>query len=105
VVIRKKKLNKCPVVSPKYSYNIYKYLECTTTSSNLKSKKTNNSGVVCMDEKKEKCVLCGVDTNVEEHEHIANRSHYVDGCGQVCCNCYFKVFGKNIVDRSHRTGL
>ena len=37
---------------------------------------------------KEKCVICGVETNVDVNTHIDFRLHYVEGAGQLCKKCY-----------------
>lgn len=42
---------------------------------------------------KEKCVLCGEQTNVPINENIENRAFYVEGAGQLCESCYNKVYG------------
>jgi hypothetical protein len=36
----------------------------------------------------EKCVVCGINTGVSIHQHINLRNNYVEGCGQLCMNCY-----------------
>lgn len=37
---------------------------------------------------KEKCVICGVETNYDVNTHIDFRLHYVEGAGQLCKKCY-----------------
>ena len=37
---------------------------------------------------KEKCVICGVGTPYDRETHIDQRLYYVEGCGQLCKNCY-----------------
>ena len=38
----------------------------------------------------EKCVLCGVQTNVPVDAHINSRVNYVEGAGQLCHLCASK---------------
>lgn len=44
--------------------------------------------------KTEKCVLCGKNTNIEETTKIKQRKYYVSGSGQLCKECYNKIFNK-----------
>ena len=37
---------------------------------------------------KERCVLCGAITPYGRETPIGERLHYVEGCGQLCKNCY-----------------
>jgi len=46
----------------------------------------------------EKCVICGVDTKVPVDEHINKRDFYVEGAGQLCQNCYNKVYGSRMIN-------
>jgi hypothetical protein len=48
--------------------------------------------------KTEKCVYCGVDTNIPIHENIDLRAHYVEGAGQLCKECYDKIFGPRMTN-------
>lgn len=41
--------------------------------------------------KMDKCVLCGIDTEVEVSTPIDIRKHYISGAGQLCEVCYAKV--------------
>lgn len=36
----------------------------------------------------ETCVLCGKKTNVKRTTHIDLRDCYVEGCGQLCYDCW-----------------
>lgn len=36
----------------------------------------------------EKCVMCDKQTNVPIDLHVDYRSHYVEGAGQLCFECY-----------------
>lgn len=42
-------------------------------------------------EKKDKCVLCGKETPYTKNVHIDLRKCYVEGCGQLCEECYWKT--------------
>lgn len=44
--------------------------------------------------KLDKCVLCGTDTPYTESTHIDYRNFYVEGCGQLCGECWSKVYDK-----------
>ena len=37
---------------------------------------------------KERCVLCGAITPYHRETPIGERLYYVEGCGQLCENCY-----------------
>jgi hypothetical protein len=39
---------------------------------------------------KEKCVICGSETNVDTTTHIDMRVGYLDGVGQLCIPCHLK---------------
>ena len=43
----------------------------------------------------EKCVRCGIDTGIEVNTPVELRSNYIDGSGQLCQECYKKVYGKD----------
>jgi len=45
--------------------------------------------------KLDKCVLCNADTPYTEHTHIDYRNFYVEGAGELCVECYDKVYGSN----------
>jgi hypothetical protein len=38
----------------------------------------------------ESCVLCGKITSVAKDLHIDLREGYIEGCGQLCLDCYKK---------------
>ena len=40
---------------------------------------------------KEKCVICNAETVHDRDEHIDLRIGYVEGCGQLCLDCYGNV--------------
>ena len=44
---------------------------------------------------KEKCVICGKETDVYKDTHINFRDCYIEGAGQLCDKCY-----KELNDRS-----
>ena len=39
-------------------------------------------------EEKEKCVICGVETEYFRSTPINQRRYYVEGCGQLCEGCW-----------------
>ena len=43
---------------------------------------------------KDKCVSCFKKTIYSKYDPINFREHYVEGAGQVCCNCWEKIYGK-----------
>jgi len=47
-----------------------------------------------MEEKaKDICVLCGEETTIDSDTHIDARDFYVEGVGQLCWNCWNKIYG------------
>jgi len=42
----------------------------------------------------EKCVTCGIDTGVPVNEHVDLRKNYVEGAGQLCAQCWGKVYNQ-----------
>ncbi len=44
---------------------------------------------------KDKCVTCGVDSVFDFNEHIKFRIGYIIGVGQLCLDCYDKIYFKN----------
>ena len=40
----------------------------------------------------EKCVYCGKITTVPKAMPIHKRSYYIDGTGQLCQNCFNKIY-------------
>ena len=46
-----------------------------------------------MDEK-DKCVYCGCETEYSVNEHIDYRMFYVEGAGQLCKECWDKIYDK-----------
>ena len=41
----------------------------------------------------ETCALCKTLTNVKIDSHVDNRTTYVEGAGQLCVDCYEKIYG------------
>lgn len=41
---------------------------------------------------KEKCVVCKKPTEYDTHTPVDLRSNYVEGCGQLCTECYNRVY-------------
>ena len=44
---------------------------------------------------KDKCVTCGIDSVFDFDEHIKFRIGYIKGVGQLCLDCYDKIYFKN----------
>jgi hypothetical protein len=42
----------------------------------------------------EKCVSCGLNTGYSINDHVDSRKTYVDGAGQLCSDCFIKVYKK-----------
>lgn len=42
----------------------------------------------------ERCVVCGAMTDIPQILPIENRSCYIEGCGQICRQCYQKLYVK-----------
>ena len=54
-----------------------------------------------MDVKKietEICVSCGVDTKIPVYLHIDSRHHYIEGAGQLCKECFTKIYETKEID-------
>ncbi len=49
-------------------------------------------------DEKEYCVLCHGDTGYRKTTPIDQRSYYVEGCGQLCEDCYMETY---LVPKSH----
>jgi hypothetical protein len=45
---------------------------------------------ICM--KKDKCISCKKDTQYDEMTHIDMRCYYIEGAGQLCPDCYNKIY-------------
>ena len=48
--------------------------------------------------KKDKCVSCNAETEYDEFEHIDFRYFYIEGVGQLCQECYNKLYKKKEKD-------
>ena len=40
----------------------------------------------------DKCVLCGKDSGMPENMPINERKNYVKGCGQLCEDCFYRLY-------------
>ncbi len=43
---------------------------------------------------KEYCIVCSEDTTYLKSDHIDERNYYVEGAGQLCEKCYYKILYK-----------
>jgi len=59
-----------------------------------------------MDDMKDRCVTCGIETPYDEYMDINFRSHYVVGAGQLCSSCYngMMVKVKTLTDKDSPDG-
>lgn len=48
---------------------------------------------------KEKCVLCGSQTDICVTKNIKTRKCYIYGSGQLCDKCYVKIYNSNLQDK------
>jgi hypothetical protein len=44
---------------------------------------------------KDKCVMCGNETEYDKTTHIYNRQYYVEGGGQLCRTCWKQIYENN----------
>lgn len=51
----------------------------------------------------DKCACCGCDTGIPKDTPISNRKYYIEGCGQLCSNCYFELYIKKANDKKVMT--
>ena len=61
----------------------------------LKDKKTNSDQAKKEDKllnPDEKCLICGCNTGYKRNTPISERNFYVNGCGQLCMECYYSVY-------------
>lgn len=52
------------------------------------SSKENNHPII---KKTEKCILCGKDTGIPFNDPIDDRKYFIDGCGQLCEDCFDRM--------------
>ena len=41
--------------------------------------------------KSEKCILCGKNTGIPFNDPIDDRKYFIDGCGQLCEDCFDRL--------------
>jgi hypothetical protein len=58
--------------------------------NNLIIKNGNDFKVIPEDS--EICVCCGKDANVSKFTHVDLRDNYVDGAGQLCEECFVRIY-------------
>lgn len=49
-------------------------------------------GHTVIEDKEDKCVVCGKGSGVMRDVPIQNRERYINGSGQLCRDCYFKLY-------------
>ena len=47
-----------------------------------------------VDDPIEKCVICGAETPYRFSTPISQREFYVEGSGQICVHCHYKIYIK-----------
>jgi hypothetical protein len=45
---------------------------------------------------KETCVVCSKPTIYNKFDHVDKRNYYVEGCGQLCPDCFNKVYTEKV---------
>ena len=54
----------------------------------------------------EKCLICGTITKIPKDMHIANRTNYIEGAGQLCEKCYAEIYkDKNAKNKKNSRGV
>lgn len=48
-----------------------------------------------MTSEKDNCVVCGEETPYDKEEHIDKRFYYVECAGQLCKDCWGKIYDEN----------
>lgn len=43
------------------------------------------------DDLREKCVICHKKLNIEKKTPINEREYYIEGAGQLCVDCFYKI--------------
>ena len=56
----------------------------------MKDKKTN-IGTDKIDSEYEKCVICHKLTEYKVNQDISERRYFIEGCGQLCEDCYLDI--------------
>jgi len=49
----------------------------------------------------ETCVVCDKQTNVPVDLHVDYRNYYIDGAGQLCEECFFRLDNKKYITIGH----
>ena len=40
----------------------------------------------------EKCIICNKQLKIKKDENIKKRKYYIQGAGQLCESCYYKLY-------------
>lgn len=51
---------------------------------------------------KEKCIMCSKVTDYYITDNIDRRNYYVEGCGQLCKECFDKVYLKETLSNTKK---
>jgi|APSaa5957512535_1039671.scaffolds.fasta_scaffold07759_6 hypothetical protein len=49
----------------------------------------------------DKCISCSCDTKYTSEVHIDDRFCYVEGAGQLCNDCWNKIYNKKLLECKH----
>lgn len=61
---------------------------------NKKKESILSKEVSVLEDKREKCVICGAVTEYSRDVPIGNRWFYIEYAGQLCPKCYHELYGK-----------
>lgn len=50
-------------------------------------------------EEKDRCVICYAETPYTKDTPIEEREFYIEGCGQLCENCYQEIKAEEAADK------
>tara|TARA_B100000035_G_C20612184_1_gene384496 strand:- start:77 stop:307 length:231 start_codon:yes stop_codon:yes gene_type:complete len=59
---------------------------------NNPSKNSTQTQTPNINERYERCSICGNDTGIFKLASISSRNFYVEGVGQLCGNCYVSMY-------------
>lgn len=58
----------------------------------------NQCSIFIVPEEDEICILCGSKTGISKTAPLNTRKYYVDGCGQLCRECWNELYGIMEID-------
>lgn len=87
---------KCECHSPKH-FEMRRYCKNCFPVEPKVTTLTVSSKVLCCEEHKvemDECTSCGKETIYPKDLHIDFREYYIEGSGQLCKECYEKIYNK-----------